>query len=127
MITENESKLLIVNYHYIREQKRCPYPGIHPIEPKSFIKQVHWLKDRYHTATPDEVEAFAYRKETLPRASVLFTFDDGLVDHWTVAREILDPLGIKAKFFFQSRPLVEKRAMFPKTVFVRVFTWTIAR
>src|SRR6185437_14404933 len=39
------------------------------------------------------------------------TFDDGLVDHWHAAREVLDPLGIKGAFFVCSRPAVEGRAL----------------
>jgi peptidoglycan/xylan/chitin deacetylase (PgdA/CDA1 family) len=47
----------------------------------------------------------------LPGASVVLTFDDGLMDHWTAACEVLDPLGIRGAFFVCSRPAAEKRAL----------------
>jgi peptidoglycan/xylan/chitin deacetylase (PgdA/CDA1 family) len=49
--------------------------------------------------------------EGLSGPSVFLTFDDGLEDHWRAARDMLDPLGIKAAFFVCSRPAREKRAL----------------
>ena len=102
--------LLIINYHYIREMDQYPYPGIHPLEPQAFKAQVKWLKDRYHMATPHEVEHFYYGGKTLAGPSILLTFDDGLVEHGTLVEEVLRPLQIKAVFFISSRPLLESRA-----------------
>ena len=104
-------QLLLVNYHYVREAHAHPYPGIHPISPHAFAQQLKRLAAQFHIATPDEVEAFVLQGRDLPRASVLITFDDGLVDHAQTAREILDPMGVKAVFFACSRPLTEGRAV----------------
>ena len=106
----SDSGLLIINYHYIRESVQYPYPGIHPLEPQAFIEQINWLKDRYHIATPHEVEHFYYRGKSLPGPSILLTFDDGLAEHGTLVEEVLRPLQIKAVFFISSRPLLEHRA-----------------
>jgi peptidoglycan/xylan/chitin deacetylase (PgdA/CDA1 family) len=104
-------KLLLVNYHYVRDPNAHPYPGIHPIAEEAFAQQLDRLAARLHIATPDEVEAFVLQGRELPRDSVLITFDDGLVDHAEVARDILDPKGVKAVFFVCSRPLTEQRAL----------------
>ena len=104
-------QLLLVNYHYVRKPDAHPYPGIHPISPEAFAQQVERLARHLHIATPQEVEAFVLEGRSLPRDSVLITFDDGLVDHAETARDILDPLGLKAVFFVCSRPLTEERAV----------------
>ena len=104
-------QLLLVNYHYVRDPHAHPYPGIHPISPDAFAQQVKRLAKQFHIATPEEVEAFVLQGRELPRDSVLITFDDGLVDHAETARQILDPMGVKAVFFVCSRPLTEHRAV----------------
>lgn len=104
-------KLLIVTYHYIRDPKAAPHAGIHPISPADFVAQVNDLRQRYHMATPAEAERFLLGEASLPGASVLLTFDDGMVDQGEAAQNVLDPLGIRAVFFVTSRPLVERRAL----------------
>lgn len=104
-------KLLLVNYHYVRDPALYCHPGIHPISPEAFRRQVEQLAAAFHVATPDEVESYLLEGKSLPRPSVLLTFDDGLSDHARTARNILDPMGIKAIFFVCSRPLVEGRAL----------------
>ena len=104
-------KLLLVNYHYVREPNAHPYPGVHPISPDAFARQLDRLGAQFHMATPDEVEAFVLHGRALPRDSALITFDDGLLDHAAVARDILDARGVKAVFFVCSRPLAEQRAL----------------
>ena len=79
--------------------------------PDAFTQQVKRLAEQFHIATPEEVEAFVLQGRELPRDSVLITFDDGLVDHAETARQILDPMGVKAVFFVCSRPLTEQRAV----------------
>lgn len=107
MTGNSAPELLIVNFHYVRDSSQYKYPGIHPIEWDTFNEKVCWLKDRYHMATPGEVEAFAYGKNSLPGRSIFLTFDDGLIEHSALAKEILNPLNIKGAFFISSRPLLE--------------------
>jgi peptidoglycan/xylan/chitin deacetylase (PgdA/CDA1 family) len=104
-------QLLLVNYHYVRAPNAHPYPGIHPISPEAFAQQLKRLAAQFHLATPEEVEAYVLQGRDLPRDSVLITFDDGLVDHAETARDILDPMGVKAVFFVCSRPLAERQAV----------------
>ncbi len=102
---------MFVNYHYIRDPAAYRHPGIHPISCEAFAEQIESLRRRYHVATPDEAEAYVRGEDALPGPSIFFTFDDGLVEHGAVAKEILEPLGIKAAFFIISRPLTEHRAV----------------
>ena len=106
-----QSRLLFVNYHYIRDPAAYRYPGIHPIGVPEFRAQLEQLQARVRFASPHEVEAFVLEDRELPGPSVVPTFDDGLLDHWQAACEVLDPLGIKGAFFICSRPAVAKQAL----------------
>lgn len=105
------SKLLFVNYHYIRDSNAYRYPGIHPLSPDVFRRQIVSLKELFHIAEPVEVEEFFLTGRQFARPSIFITFDDGLVDHWRAACDVLNPLGIKAAFFVCSRPALEGRAL----------------
>jgi peptidoglycan/xylan/chitin deacetylase (PgdA/CDA1 family) len=111
MTEVEQSRLLFVNYHYIHDPDVYRYPGIHPIGMAEFRAQVEQLRDRVRFASPAEVEAFVLDGRALPGPSVVLTFDDGLMDHWHAACEMLDPLGIKGAFFVCSRPALAKRAL----------------
>ncbi|HEV7276278.1 MAG TPA: polysaccharide deacetylase family protein [Devosiaceae bacterium] len=106
-----QGRLLLVNYHYVRDPKVYAYPGIHPLSPEQLRRQVGKLGSTLELLTPGEAEAYLLGRRPLDRPSALLTFDDGLVDHAWAAREILDPLHIKAVFFVCTRPLVEERAL----------------
>ncbi|PKN26380.1 MAG: hypothetical protein CVU64_17975 [Deltaproteobacteria bacterium HGW-Deltaproteobacteria-21] len=111
MLEKEPDGLLIVNYHYIREKRQYPYPGIYPLERDAFVEQVRWLLSRFQPVSPEEVEAFVYGEKPLFRPGLCFTFDDGLVEHGWAAREVLEPLGVRAIFSVSSRPLMEERAL----------------
>jgi peptidoglycan/xylan/chitin deacetylase (PgdA/CDA1 family) len=104
-------RLLFVNYHYLHDPGIYQYPGIHPLPLNAFRAQLDLLAEHLHFATPAEVEHFVQHGDGLPGPSVFLTFDDGLEDHWRTARDVLDPLGIKAAFFVCSRPGREGRAL----------------
>ena len=104
-------RLLFVNYHYLHDPEVYRHPGIHPLSISAFRAQLDRLGEHLYFATPSEVERFVLRGDGLPGPSVFLTFDDGLEDHWRTARDILDPLGIKAAFFVCSRPGREGRAL----------------
>ncbi len=104
-------RLLLVNYHYIRDPGQYLHPGIHPISPDDFKAEIGGLNERFHLATPEEAEAYLTGHGELPGDTILITFDDGLVDHRDIARDFLDPLGLKAVFFVSSQPLQTGRAV----------------
>ena len=107
-------RLLFVNYHYIRDAGQhevaspgeARFPGIHPLAPAGFAKQIAWLADRFHMASPDEAEAFVLGRGMLPGPSVALTFDDGLADHWAAA-EVVERAGARGAFFIASRPIAD--------------------
>lgn len=103
-------QLLFVNYHYIRDPGAYEHPGIHPLSRDQFEAEVDRLQDAFHMATPEEVTAFAAGELSFDRPSVFLTFDDGLVEHLDVARDVLEPRGIRGAFFIITAPIVEQRA-----------------
>lgn len=111
MTSAANSRLLFVNYHYIRDSDSYSHPGIHPISPSEFSAQINWLNEKFSFATPLDVERFVLDAKDLPAQSIFPTFDDGLTDHWHAACDVLDPLGIKGAFFVCSRPAIEHRAL----------------
>ena len=111
MTEADSSRLLFINYHYIRDPGAYEHPGIHPLAPAAFGKQVEWLQHNFHFATPGEVEGLVLEGRPLPRPSVFLTFDDGLIDQWRAACEVLNPAGVRCAFFACSRPALEGRAL----------------
>lgn len=109
--TSKESKLLLVNYHYIRQRGEHKYPGIYPIEWREFESQLTYLKERFHMVKPEEVVPFIYGQRDLPGPSILLTFDDGLSEHAKVALDILDSYQVKGAFFVCSRPYMDKKPL----------------
>lgn len=69
----------------------------------AFTRFARWATTRAGVITPDEAAARldGHWPDAAPdgRVPFLFTFDDGFVSNGEVAREILDPLGIRALFF----------------------------
>ena len=103
-------RLLLINYHYVREG-HCQFPGIHPLHPDEFRRQVEMLRARFHIASPEEISDFALGRKQLSRDSVFLTFDDGLREQAEIARQVLEPLRIRAAFFACSRPALEGCAL----------------
>lgn len=81
-------RLRILSYHDMPETK----------EPL-FIRQLNWLQKSWEIISPNKFELIIDGKEVLKRDSLLLTFDDGTMSNFNVARNILDPLNIKALFF----------------------------
>ncbi|MHA1834664.1 MAG: polysaccharide deacetylase family protein, partial [Candidatus Baldrarchaeia archaeon] len=58
-----------------------------------------YLVANYHFLTPNEFQSFIKGNSTRSGINLLLTFDDGFRSSYTVAREILKELNIKAIFF----------------------------
>lgn len=93
-------RLLIVNFHYIREQ--IPPAGIYPITPTAFAKQLDTLSRLFTFCSQEDV--IKGLVNGFPEKNLcLITFDDGLAEQKT-ALEILQTKGIPAIFFVAVAP-----------------------
>lgn len=99
-------ELLIVNYHYIREQQ--PVRGIYNVTPEFFADQL----DAIHAngfnfvALEDVHRAICSRSLAgLPPKACLITFDDGLRESYELGLSIMDRKGIPGAFYLSSLTL----------------------
>jgi len=106
MTNKSKGRLLVVSYHYIRDQGG-KYPGIHPISATELSDHINKLKHQYHPASIEQVSNFISGKEPLERDSFLITFDDGLQDHYINARNVLDRHNVNGVFFVPTLPYSE--------------------
>jgi peptidoglycan/xylan/chitin deacetylase (PgdA/CDA1 family) len=103
------ANLLVINYHRIwaRGQLSSEFDdGVFDVDVDTFRLQMQWLRNS--TRVLDEegllqlVEGVEYPEGELLSA---VTFDDGYVDCYTLAKPVLDDLGIRALFFIPVRIL----------------------
>lgn len=96
--------LLILNYHRIHAAaggtSTAFDDGVFNADLNSFRRQMQWLKSA--TTVLDEGDILeAGLREKSPRGSILsaVTFDDAYIDCFTIAKPVLDELGIRGIFF----------------------------
>ena len=65
----------------------------------NFKELIFHLTKEYNFLTRDEFHLFLNGKLDLKAKTLFLTFDDGFYSNFLIAKEILDPLGIKAIFF----------------------------
>src|ERR1700733_7268411 len=69
------------------------------VSPENFESQISWLaRNGFFTLTADEFARFLHGS-TMPRKSVLLTFDDGYLDNYVHAHSILLRYGLNAVMF----------------------------
>ncbi len=103
MITKLDGKLLVISYHYVRDQGG-KYPGIHPVSALELSDHIYKLKKQYRPVSIEQAENFFSGKSHLECDSFLITFDDGLKDHYINARSVLKQHSINGVFFVPTLP-----------------------
>jgi len=100
-------RLLIVNYHYIRDDK--PKAGIYPLSTAEFQAQVEVLGRFYRFTSQEELFGMV-DSDSFPNDNLcLLTFDDSLAEQWT-ALDVLAGLSISALCFATTDSIVNRRA-----------------
>jgi peptidoglycan/xylan/chitin deacetylase (PgdA/CDA1 family) len=85
-----------VNDHSLRV---LIFHDVAPQEYKLFGQQMRWLAKSWNFVTPAQFAAMASGRQQIEGRNLLVTFDDGFASNREVAKEILNPMGIKAIFF----------------------------
>ncbi len=86
----------VLMYHHVSSHKGA----LVTISPENFESHISYLaKNGYKTLTLDEFLAFKKGEFSLPKKSVLLTFDDGWIDNYLVAFPIIKKYGVKAAIF----------------------------
>ncbi len=104
-------KLHIIMYHYVRELPLTRYPKIKGLLLSQFKEQLDYLSAQgfHYVSASQVVEAAA--GDYLPEKSVLLTFDDGYLDHYTNVFPVLRSRGIPAFFSMPGKILAEKKVL----------------
>lgn len=93
-------RLLVLCYHAIADLSDDPVLADYGIGRESFQNQIESLKRRgFAFISPDEAAAFLKGEAFLPRKAVLLTFDDCYEELPAIARDLLEPRGIRAIAF----------------------------
>lgn len=102
-------RILIVNYHYLREKKTGR--GIFPVTISELLSQLDLLEKKYKFISQSQLISFlSNSKEELPEEDFcLLTFDDGLKEQLK-AFDILKKKKIPGIFFIPTMPLIESKA-----------------
>ncbi len=95
-------ELLIVNFHYFREET---YPsGIYPVNKAAFTKQLEELGKQYTFISQEELANAVVSKDYPAKKYCLITIDDGLKEQMA-AFELLQSKGIPAILFVPTKPI----------------------
>lgn len=97
-------RLLIVNFHYIRDHK--PRAGIYPLSTEEFRNQIDILGRLYRFISQQELIDMMASDSLLDEACCLVTFDDGFKEQWH-ALDILERLSIPAACFATTQPIIK--------------------
>jgi peptidoglycan/xylan/chitin deacetylase (PgdA/CDA1 family) len=92
-------ELTIVMYHYVRDLAHSRYPAIKGLDLELFKGQIAYLQKHYSFVTVEQVIAAYHQGESLPPKSVLLTFDDAYIDHFTNVFPVLYDKKIQGAFF----------------------------
>jgi len=90
----NARHIPILMYHHVSQ-----YSGLVTLSPETFREQMQWLaQNNWKTLTSEDVESF-YDGGSLPRKSVMLTFDDGYLDNWLQVYPVLKEFNLRAHIF----------------------------
>ncbi len=95
----------ILCYHQVRNWKAGdgPMTKDYTVETQNFKDQMKMLADSgYQTILPDQLYAYLNEGATLPKKPIMLTFDDTVLDQFTVVNPTLKKYGFKAAYFIMT-------------------------
>lgn len=98
----------VIMYHYVRKLCGSQYPGIKGLELRYFKEQLSFLQQNgFQFVTLNDI----IQGRTLLEKSVLLTFDDGYIDHYSKVFPILEQNGIQGVFSMPGKIIREKKVL----------------
>ena len=98
-------------YHYVRPLKASKFSKLKALKSSAFERQLDYLSDHYNFVTPAQVIDSIDGINSLPKNSVLLTFDDGYKDHFKYVYPALKSRGIIGVFFPPTGAVYENRLL----------------
>ncbi len=97
--SKEHSRLIIFNFHNIYKENCVLKTNSTPYN--EFETQIRWIH-QYFTVLPLEEGIEACRSAKLTKPTACITFDDGYKSQYSLAKPLLDKLGISGTFFISS-------------------------
>lgn len=99
--------MYIAMYHYVRDLRDSRYPGIKGLELELFRRQIDFFSRHFTFADPALLPEYLSGAAQIPEDSVMLTFDDGYMDHYTNVYPILMEYKIKGLFSMPGKMIRE--------------------
>lgn len=103
--------LTVLTYHYVRELNLTRNAGLHGLNRSDFEGQIAYLAKHYTFISVEAYLSHLYDLEPVPSNSVLLTFDDGYLDHFTNVLPVLEHFEAKGAFFVPVRSARDRRVL----------------
>jgi len=98
-------------YHYVRDLQNSRYPAIKGLDIRLFREQLKYFKKHYNFITAAQlIDAYENGSE-LPSKSLLLTFDDAYLDHYTYAFPLLDEYKAQGVFFVPVKAIMNHEVL----------------
>lgn len=101
----------ILCYHQVRNWRSTDgqMGKDYTVEIQNFKDQMKMLADSgYHTILPDQLYAYLNEGKALPKKPIMLTFDDTVLDQYTVVNPTLKKYGFKAAYFIMTVSIGKK-------------------
>lgn len=121
LIRHFETKIPVLLYHSILPAEvNEDLDNLSIITPEVFESHMAYLHDAgFETITTEELSAFVDENKKLPGKRVMITFDDGYLDNYVYAYDILKKYGFTAVDFLIGRTVTEEPQAFEPMLFPR--------
>lgn len=98
-------------YHYVRDLQNTRYPAIKGLDIRLFREQLKYFKKHYNFITAAQlIDAYENGSE-LPSKSLLLTFDDAYLDHYTCVFPLLDEYKAQGLFFVPVKAIMNHEVL----------------
>lgn len=105
------NKFSVVMYHYVRDLQNTRYPAIKGLDVRLFREQLKYFKKHYNFITAAQlIDAYENGTE-LPPKSLLLTFDDAYLDHYTCVFPLLDEYKAQGLFFVPVKAIMNHEVL----------------
>jgi len=101
----------IITYHYVRSLKHSRYPEIKGLDIDLFKEQIVYIKKHYNVISGYNLMDVICSKADLPPKSLLLTFDDAYIDHFTQVFPVLDEHKLPGLFFPSAKSIIEHKVL----------------
>lgn len=114
--TSRKKQVPILCYHHIRDSMGT-YSTAYSISTIQLRSHIQMICDSGYTViSPDRLYNYLAYDSSLPAKPIIISFDDGYLEHFTIASHILDSFNFKGFFFIPAATIGKKGLMDAKAV-----------